>query len=263
MGHVRFLKKADVKVPIMMESHEQRIWGILGGLGPLASAEFLNRIYRYAAWNKEQDAPRLILISDPTFYDRTESFLQGREDRVRHQLQEGLQTLRKAGATHIIICCFTMHYLVPKLSPLEAYNLISLVDVALRSVLSSPEKHLLLCTRGAMQLEIFQQHPLWRLAAPQIVVPHESDWEAIHDLIYAIKCNRVEEHRQEEIVGQFLERYGVKSFIAGCTELHMLTRHLQRRKTGSLHWLDPLDLLARQIAASTHVQYAEQASIVS
>jgi aspartate racemase len=245
----------------MLQSCQQELWGILGGLGPLASAEFLNTIYKCAEWDKEQDAPRLILLSDPTFHDRTESFLQGREDVVRCQLEESLLKLKQAGATRVVICCVTMHYLLPKLLLPEICNVISLIDVALQGVIDTPGKHLLMCTRGAMQLQIFQRHPLWPLAAPQIVVPHQSDWETIHDLIYSIKQNQITEHHPL-VLRSILERYGVQSFIAACTELHVLTRYLQQNRSASLHWVDPLELLARRIVNDSYSHYAKRASPV-
>jgi aspartate racemase len=243
----------------MLESSPRKLWGILGGLGPLASAEFLNTIYEYAEWDREQDAPRLILVSDPTFHDRTDSFLEGREEKIRCQLRENLQKLRQAGATHIVICCVTMHYLLPRLLPSEGWDIVSLIDVALRGAMNTPGKHLLLCTKGTMQLQIFQQHPLWPLAAPRIIVPDESDWRSVHDLIYAIKRDRTAQY-QGAILKTILERYSVESCIAGCTELHILARCLYRQKeTARLRWIDPLELLARHIVGSDRLQYVSQA----
>ena len=50
-----------------------KLLGILGGMGPLASAEFLKTIYEYGTRDLEQRSPACILYSDPTFPDRTSS----------------------------------------------------------------------------------------------------------------------------------------------------------------------------------------------
>ena len=45
--------------------------GILGGMGPLTSAEFLKTIYEVNISGPEQDAPACVLYSDPSVPDRT------------------------------------------------------------------------------------------------------------------------------------------------------------------------------------------------
>ena len=92
--------------------------GILGGMGPLASAEFLRTIYDYSLVDTvEQGAPVVSLYSDPTIPDRTEALLNGDDAAVFRQFTEALSYLTATGATKIVICCMTIHYLLPKLPP--------------------------------------------------------------------------------------------------------------------------------------------------
>ena len=51
--------------------------GILGGMGPLASAKFLSTVYRLNLVEPEQEAPNCILLSDPSFPNRTKAILAG------------------------------------------------------------------------------------------------------------------------------------------------------------------------------------------
>jgi aspartate racemase len=95
------------------ENHE--IWGILGGMGPLASAEFVSSIYRETFSGREQQAPRVLLLSDPTIPDRTECLLNGDHEMLLERLAAGVGQLVLMGATRIVICCMTIHPLVPRL----------------------------------------------------------------------------------------------------------------------------------------------------
>jgi aspartate racemase len=244
----------------MIEPYGRQIWGILGGMGPLASAEFLSTIYHYSEYTNEQDAPRVVLFSDPTIRDRTESFLRGEEEELLRQLIAYLGRLRNAGATRIIVCCFTMHHLFSRLSVAETQDVVSLVEVALQAVIAGRRKHLLLCTRGSMQLRIFQQHPLWLAASSRVIVPNKTDWQPIHDLIYAVKQQIITE-REVNILTRLLRSYEVESFIAGCTELHVLARQLQDRDGWHPLCIDPLDLLARQISNSTALLHKSVSSL--
>ena len=62
---------------IWTEDGAEDVLGVVGGLGPLVSAEFLKAIYEHTSWTREQDAPRVLLYSDPTFVDRTTALLSG------------------------------------------------------------------------------------------------------------------------------------------------------------------------------------------
>jgi aspartate/glutamate racemase len=47
------------------------------------------------------------------------------------------------------------------------------------------------------------------------------------------------------LLDRLRDRYKVECFVAGCTELHILTRRCDHRK----RWIDPLSVLAAEIGA--------------
>src|SRR5947209_3814698 len=87
--------------------------GILGGMGPLASTEFLNNIYRLSLGRTEQDMPRVVLLSDPTVPDRTTAIRIGQIQEVVHDLQSLLMRLVQMEADQIAIACVTAHFFLP------------------------------------------------------------------------------------------------------------------------------------------------------
>lgn len=148
--------------------------GIVGGMGPLASAEFLKTIYEYnLLGNREQEAPKVILYSDPTFPDRSDVFLKGEYSLLLEHLTNVLYQLCELQVSKIVICCITSHYLLPKLPSQIRERLISLVDEILNEVLERELSHLLLCTNGTRKLNIFQNSSLWKLAKKSIVLLDE------------------------------------------------------------------------------------------
>jgi aspartate/glutamate racemase len=72
--------------------------GIIGGIGPLASAEFLRTIYRLNAADPEQQAPDCILFSDPSFPDRTACIQAGTTPQLTARLVASLEELVRLGA---------------------------------------------------------------------------------------------------------------------------------------------------------------------
>lgn len=216
-------------------TQEREIWGILGGMGPLASAEFINSIYEETAGCKEQESPIVILWSDPTVPDRTECLLSGRYQPLLERLTSSIQTLASLGATRIVICCMTIHAIIHLLPSVLREKVISLLDVTLETVIRRQSQHLLFCTTGTRKMRLFEEHPLWPQAQNMIILPDDDDQGSIHKLLYEVKGQQ-EIAPRLELVEDLMKRYRAESYVAGCTEMHIVAKaHGQSR---GCHWKD-------------------------
>ena len=65
----------------MAETTKKKL-GIIGGLGPAASAFFYNRITQHTMASCDQEHIDIILLSHATTPDRTQCILQGRMGRL-------------------------------------------------------------------------------------------------------------------------------------------------------------------------------------
>jgi aspartate racemase len=241
----------------MKQGHRQKMLGVIGGMGPLASAEFLKTIYEYNfAIEHEQKLPRVVLYSDPTFPDRTEVLLKGDYNLLLARLIEALYYLCELDVSRIVICCITSHYLLPKLPEELRKRIISLVDVIFKKTLKRQKKHLLICTRGTRQLEIFQAHSLWQSTKDYIVLPNEQDQNLIHQMIYHLKL-KGEFQKCLPVLEALSSKYKVNSFIAGCTEIHLLNKYLELHLVHQENkiFLDPLTIVAQEIGKDNQNQY--------
>jgi aspartate racemase len=205
------------------------LWGILGGVGPIASAEFLKTIYdRGTKSIVEQSLPKLILMSDPSFSDRTSSILDGNHELLRETLKSMVARLLEWGATDVVICCFTLHYLIPQLPDGMRSRILSLISLTVDSVLRLGGRQLVLCSTGSRAVEIFQTEPRWPLVRDQLVFPSERDQDIVHSLIYDLKLGRLSRD-QAEVVTSLCAKYEVRSYIVACTELHILSKRFGER----------------------------------
>jgi aspartate racemase len=224
------------------------LWGILGGMGPLSSAEFVKTIYKLRAGTREQEAPPLILWSDPRVPDRTDFLLKGREDLLLEYLTKSLKSLITCGATDIVICCVTIHHIIDLL-PLDIRaRITSLVDVIYREVLARNQRYVMLCTNGTRMVQLFERHRLWNQVDGRIVLPSWDDQQRVHDLIYKVK-HYGEQPEDVNLIEELTAKYEVDSFIAGCTEIHVLIREygLSIGRDQSRLCLDPLMILGETI----------------
>lgn len=232
------------------------ILGVLGGMGGLASAEFVKTIYEFSGEvaPREQDAPVVLMYSDPAFPDRTEAFLRGETQPLLTRLIEELELLCDMGASQVVICCMTIHYLLPQVPSALRERIISLPDVIFCSVDSLKKKHLVISSTGTIKLELLQRHPRWEQAQNYFVFPSEAEQRQMHDLIYEVKLNRnLLEARL--FVETLLARHGVNSFVAACSEIHLLSKQFapsgpQQRGYGCI---DPLTIIARQVVEAASI----------
>jgi aspartate racemase len=229
---------------------EKPVLGVLGGMGGLASAEFVKTIYELSGdvCRQEQDAPAVVMYSDPAFPDRTEAFLRGETEPILTRLIGALDLLDRMGASHFVIACMTIHYLLPQLPGALRERIISLTDVIFSSVESSKKKHLVISSRGTIKLELLQRHPRWGQAQHNFVFPSETEQSQMHDLIYEVKRNRnLLEARS--FVETLLARHRVDSFIAACSEIHLFAKQFasSRPQQRGYGCIDPLAIIARRV----------------
>jgi aspartate racemase len=222
----------------------KKILGILGGMGPRASAEFLNTIYELNISDLEQELPACILYSDPTFPDRTEAIVTKSEDLLISLLVETLEKLIQLGASKVVITCITTHHFLPRVPAHLRENIISLIDLIIQEILHTKKRYLLLCTNGTRQVGIFQKHHQWHLAEQYVRFPNQEDQSMVHSLIYHLKKNGYQESMVLSL-DNLVKKYQVDSLIAGCTEFHLLTKHLIRYKGQNDCIVDPLLSLAK------------------
>ena len=218
-------------------------------MGGLASAEFVKTIYELSGEEsrQEQVGPVVVMYSDPTFPDRTEALLRGDTEFLLGKFIESLEFLCVMGASQLVICCMTIHYLLPQVPAALRHRIISMADVIFSSVESLKKKHVVICSNGTVQLGLLQRHPKWEQARDYFIFPSETDQQHMHDLIYDMKLNRnLLEARA--FVESLLARHQVDSFIAGCSEIHLLAKQFETASSDQQGYgcIDPLTIIARQ-----------------
>ena len=211
--------------------------GILGGMGPFASAEFVKTIYERTAFDLEQQAPDLLLHSICSVPDRTESILQSHDQLFIDHLRQNLEILA-AEADRIVIACYTSHFAIPFLPVELQRKILSLIGICDRYLPANGKRYLLLATKGAYQKRVFQ--PLY----DRVELLDSRDLEWIHQYIYTkLKYNRGI-GLFPEIYFRLKKKYGVDGVIAGCTEFHLVSKQLDKDECCMF---DPLDQLIESL----------------
>ena len=225
---------------------QERIIGILGGMGPEATLNCFARIIENTPANKDQEHLHIIIANNPKVPDRTQAVLEGGPSPLP-VLVQGCHSLEKAGADFIIIPCVTAHYYEKPLKQEAKLPVLSILDVVAEHIVQL-HPHIkrigLMGTDGTLQSGIFQK----RLNAEGLeirICPREMQ-ARVMDAIYALKSVRSDRQRKEitaelAATADHLVKQGAQGIIAGCTEIPLA---LGQRDV-SVPYFDSLLLLAR------------------
>jgi aspartate racemase len=199
--------------------------GILGGMGPAASAEFITRIISKTPANCDQDHIPFVLWNEPRIPDRSTSMQSG-NDLPLPWLQEGIKGLKHAGCDRIVIPCNSAHFWYSQLSKLGVpiLHIVDSVAEELKSLNLSDRKIGILGTQGTIESGLYQYH-LNRLGWECIVPCKEEMAGLVTPAINLIKANKFREPQMllMRAMHSLIDR-GAEAIVLGCTELPLVIR---------------------------------------
>lgn len=192
--------------------------GVLGGMGPAASAEFMRLLSVKAPADCDQEHPRVILYSNSITPDRT-SFIIGRGEDPRPYLEDGLNTLIGWGADRVCVTCNTAHFFIDKFRDKLAKPLIHIIDETIRTCRQrSPKGAWLTATIGTMDTGIYQKHAAE--CGYNFLCPTREMQLEIHDIITHVKAGELESSgKRFRQVCEALWAIEEVPIVGACTEI--------------------------------------------
>ncbi|MFC7404595.1 aspartate/glutamate racemase family protein [Georgenia alba] len=204
---------------------EAPLVGILGGMGPAATAAFYVRLVEVTPASRDQDHPKVVMWADPSVPDRTAALLHGGESIVPW-LERGLLRLSDAGATFVVSPCNTAHVWLPDVARDVGVELLSIVDTAVDAALEevgSGGTVGVLGTHATIASAIYQDGLAARGLTP--VVPDADHQAGLVRAIYAVKAGGDQLGEAGAIVREVcrsLVARGVGLVLNACTEISLV-----------------------------------------
>ena len=195
--------------------------GILGGMGPLATADLFRKIVLLTDAARDNDHIRIYIDDNASIPDRTAAILSGGADPLP-AMTDSLRKLEACGADCIIMPCNTAHYFLPRLQTLTAVPFLSMLEATARACAARfpGGTAAVLATKGTLSAGLYQA-ALEQAGVP-FLIPHDAEQDALMRLIYdGVKAGKgPEAYRADmEAVAEALTARGADYFILGCTEL--------------------------------------------
>lgn len=200
--------------------------GVLGGMGPLATVDFMNKVIvaatRLLGAVDDADHIPLVVQSIPQIPSRSAALRTDRPGRSPlPELQLGIRRLTDAGAALIVIPCNTAHAWFDALQAVCAVPIVHIADTAvdaLRRRSPVPRRIALFATAATRSLGFYQE----RLAAAgiEVVLPAEAVQAELGQAIAAVKAGDIAAARARvEPAVRTIVAAGAEAVLLGCTEL--------------------------------------------
>ncbi len=193
--------------------------GILGGMGPLATADLFRKLVLLADVKSDQEHPRVVIDSNTDIPDRTAALLHGGADPVP-ELTKSAKRLVSIGADVLIMPCNTAHGFYDAVAAavdVPVLHMIALTRDALRERGIATAG--LLATDGTIETGVYAR--AFEGSGVALLTPKAEEQAAVMDIIY----NGVKAGDLAHDVSAFrracegLLARGAQTLILGCTEL--------------------------------------------
>jgi aspartate racemase len=236
--------------------------GVIGGVGPYAGIDFLEKIFLSTQAVKDQDHISCMLVSCPVLIPDRSEFLLGKSPDGKNPA-EGMflsaSALYKAGVRYVSVGCNTAHA-NQIFGPFQEMARESLPDLTIVNMLETCATFVktrsqcrrigLLATQGTYQSRVYHEY-FREEDGFSLIEPEEQGCIKIHDAIYD-EASGIKAHpspvtaRTKNAVlyeaYRLVER-GAEAVILGCTELPLAVR----QEDMSVPLFDPALLAARML----------------
>jgi aspartate racemase len=227
--------------------------GVVGGVGPAATVDFLDKIVRNTPASRDQEHLKVIVEQNPQIPDRTAHLLRGETDPTI-ALYATCKRLEAAGADIVAIPCNTAHAFVGRIQPF--------LSIPIMNMLRETAGHIrrnhggcasvgLLATNGTLASRVYHDEII--PAGFEVLVPDAENQQRVMNAIYGpkgVKAGFTSGECADDLLGALasLVRRGAEVIVLGCTELPLILAQNEAFPVAgrTVAVLDPTDILARK-----------------
>ncbi len=230
--------------------------GIVGGVGPAATVDFMDKIIRRTRALRDQDHIRMIVEHNPHIPDRTENLIGDGIDPTI-PLYSACKKLEQAGAAAIAIPCNTAHAFIDRIQPHLAVPILHMIEETAACIarrLPAVSTIGLLATTGTVRCGLY--HRILEKAGLSCLTPDDEFQLMVMAVIYGpdgVKADFDRETCRNKLTAviDHLRKRGAEALILGCTELPLVIPATGdgEYNNGMPPIFDPTEILAEKCVA--------------
>lgn len=224
-----------------------KIIGIIGGMGPEATADLYIKIIKATKVTRDQEHFHIIIEGNAKIPDRTEAILGNGESPVDAIVATG-KNLELLGVNVACIPCITSHYFYEEIQSRLSFKILNALEETKKYIAEyypSVTNIGVLATSGTIKTGLFQKYlPDFHVLYPKDVTQKEKVMEAIYGNM-GIKSGNTGEYPRKLLVEASNELIlnGAELIISGCTEIALVLKQCHVNKP----LVDPMEVVAKAI----------------
>lgn len=196
--------------------------GVLGGMGPLATVDFMERVVRLTGAGRDQDHLPMMVANLPHTPDRSSAILAGGRDPLP-ALYSGIDLLNRSGVGLLVVPCNSAHHWYRQMRARSAAPMLHIGEVCADAVPRRAGTVAVLATGGTLASGFYQAS--LRERGVDALVPDEGAQARINACIAQVKAGDLPSAATLLEQGlRMLEAAGADAAVMGCTELPLAAR---------------------------------------
>lgn len=203
---------------------KERTVGVLGGMGPDATVDFMAKVLKMTPAERDQDHIRMLVDHDPKIPSR-QNISVADDARVREMLATMAERLEAAGADFLVLVCNTAHGWLDRAQQRVSIPFVSIIDETVRVIgtrYPNVKNVGILATPACLELGLYQD-ALENAGLTALPVEDASRKELMMliDRVKAGEQDKAVSNGMATIARSLIEQ-GADAIIAGCTEIPLV-----------------------------------------
>lgn len=212
--------------------------GVIGGMGPLATVKFYDKIVLNTEAHNDNEHIDLIVLNHSTMPDRTKCIIENKDIEFLNEIKKDLEILERIGIDVVAIPCNTSHYFYDEFKNFTNLKIINMIEETILEIKRRGIKKVAVFgTLGTLNSKVYNKYA--KENGIEVKELSLEDKKTVMDIIYKIKeTNNLESKDFVEILNRYCNDKTIG--IIACTELSLLDI------PENLNTIDALDVLVNK-----------------
>ena len=212
--------------------------GVIGGMGPLATVKFYDKIVLNTEAHNDNEHIDLIVLNHSTMPDRTKCIIENKDTEFLNEIKKDLEILERIGIDVVAIPCNTSHYFYDEFKNFTNLKIINMIEETILEIKRRGIKKVAVFgTLGTLNSKVYNKYA--KENGIEVKELFLEDKKTVMDIIYKIKeTNNLESKDFVEILNRYCNDKTIG--IIACTELSLLDI------PENLNTIDALDVLVNK-----------------
>lgn len=221
--------------------------GVIGGLGPQATADFVLKVIKQTPAEKDQDHIPMIVHNNSQVPDRIAS-IQGTGPDAGVVLEQMAVDLAGWGADYLVMPCHTAHYYYPQIKAAIQIPFLNMIEETATYLAKNNIRRIgILATRATIETNLYTH--ACQAQGIELVTPTPALQVCVLEIIAQVKKNAYRHLLSEQYAQPLFDYFHqaqVHHLLLACTELPIFFNkdHFPKEQ-----FIDATDLLAKKVIA--------------